>query len=157
TQTAAYLAGVYGSNVSGGASVLVDSTGHLGIASSSRRYKEDIESVGDQSERLYSLRPVTFRYKQVDAHGQKPRQYGLIAEEVAGVFPELVSYNVEGTPETVAYQTLTPLLLDQLQKQHHELEETRALLRAQAKELAALKTQLAASRPAQGSAEPVET
>jgi hypothetical protein len=150
TQGSTYIAGIYGSTVTSGVSVIVDATGHLGIASSSRAYKQDIEPVHDQSERLYRLRPVTFRYTQADIRGEKPLQYGLIAEEVATVFPELVSYNTNGKPETVAYQTLTPLLLDQLQKQHRELRETQALLRTQTRELAALKAQLAGLTQAHG-------
>jgi hypothetical protein len=125
----------------------------LGVVSSSRRYKEDIAPMEETSERLYALRPVTFRYKKADASGHKPVQYGLIAEEVANVFPELVSYNEQGQPETVAYQTLTPLLLNQLQREHRELlrerrdlQEARAQLGAQGEQLAELQTQLAQLR-----------
>ena len=84
--------------------------------SSSARYKEDINDMGDASARLRSLRPVTFRYKQPYANGEKPIQYGLIAEEVAAAFPELAVFNAEGQPETVKYQDLTPLLLNEVQK-----------------------------------------
>jgi hypothetical protein len=68
------------------------------VMSSSRRYKEDIRSMGDVSGRLLKLRPVTFRYKKADENGQKPEPCGLIAEEVAKVMPELVVYNNKGQP-----------------------------------------------------------
>ena len=84
--TAAYIAGISGVNISG-VPVLVNSFGQLGVASSSRRYKEDIHDMGDATNGLMHLRPVTFRYKKPFDDGSKPIQYGLIAEEVAEVYP----------------------------------------------------------------------
>ena len=70
---------------------------------------------------LMNLRPVTFRYLQ---YGDKAtRQYGLIAEEVAKVYPEMVVRNEDGKPETVMYQFLAPMLLNEVQKQRRALEE----------------------------------
>ena len=142
TQAATYIAGVSGINVTGGATVVVNSLGQLGVVSSSRRYKEDIRSMGDASDRLLALRPVTFRYKRADENGQKPEQYGLIAEEVAKVMPELVVYNQKGQPETVAYQTLAPLLLNELQREHGQV----VALQAEVAELRRITTELAASQ-----------
>lgn len=122
TQHATYLAGVHGVNVTGGEPVMVTAKGQLGVVSSSRRYKEDIRSMGDSSDRLLKLHPVVFRYKLPDENGQKPDQYGLIAEEVAIVMPELVIYNEQKQPETVAYQSLAPLLLNELQKADRKIE-----------------------------------
>ncbi len=139
TQRTTYLAGVVGVNVIGGVPVMVTATGQLGVVSSSRRYKEDIRSMGDTSDRLLKLRPVTFRYKQPNESGQKPEQYGLIAEEVAKVMPELVIYNEKGRPETVAYQTLTPLLLNELQREHGQLSTQGAELKALRAEVAELR------------------
>jgi hypothetical protein len=134
TQTSAFIAGI--KSMSGGAAVLVNtSTGQLGFASSSQRYKEDIEPMGDSSERLFNLRPVKFRYKQPDAQGEKPVQFGLIAEEVAKAFPELVLTNSKGQPETVAYHLLPALLLNELQKE-------RRLIQVQNEKLAAMRTEL---------------
>ena len=73
--------------------------------------------------KLQSLRPVTFRYKKPYSNGEKPVQYGLIAEEVAETFPELAVRNEEGLPETVKYQDLTPLLLNEVQKLRAEKEK----------------------------------
>jgi hypothetical protein len=126
THHATYIAGISGVNVTGGAAVVVNSQGQLGVVSSSRRYKQDIRDMGDVSARLLKLRPVAFRYKEVDVAGQRPEQYGLIAEEVAQVMPELVVYNEKGRPETVAYQTLAPLLLNELQKEHAQIDALRA-------------------------------
>ena len=107
--------------------------------------------MADASERLQQLRPVKFRYKQPDATGEHPIQYGLIAEEVAEVFPELVVRDEQGQPETVAYHLLPALLLNELQKEHSSISNNEQLalqqrqLMAQASQLAdvALKQQLA--------------
>ena len=142
-----YIAGIKGVTTSlAGSQVLIDANGQLGTISSSRRYKEDIQNMADASDRLLELRPVTFRYKQADATGEHPMQYGLIAEEVAEVFPELVISNEAGQPETVAYHLLPTLLLNQLQKEHRLIQQQAAQLAAQASQLAEvseLKRQLA--------------
>jgi hypothetical protein len=102
--------------------VIIDSNGQLGTVSSSIRYKEDINDMGEASGRLLELKPVTFRYKDTRANGEKPLEYGLIAEEVAEVFPDLVVFNGNGQPETVKYRLLSSLLLNELQKQHQQLD-----------------------------------
>jgi trimeric autotransporter adhesin len=131
-QTSAYFAGISNSNVSG-AAVLVNSNGQLGVAASSRRYKEDIQDMGAASDGLMRLRPVTFRYKKPFTDGSQPMQYGLIAEEVAEVYPDLVARSADGQIETVKYQLLDPMLLNELQKQKEQirsLEERLAKLEA---------------------------
>ena len=104
--------------VTGGSTVLMDANGQMGTISSSRRYKEDIHSLAETGvgERLQQLRPVTFRYKK-SSDGKNPVQYGLIAEEVAEVFPDLAVLNEDGQPETVKYHLLAPLLLNEVQEQ----------------------------------------
>jgi hypothetical protein len=141
TQT--YIAGISGTLVQNGAGVVVDSDGHLGVVSSSRRYKEAIEPMADASDRLLQLRPVKFRYRQPDAKGDKPVQYGLIAEEVAEAFPELVVVNPEGQPETVAYHLLPALLLNEWQKEHRASQRAQAELAAQRKVVVALRAKAA--------------
>jgi trimeric autotransporter adhesin len=143
TQSAAFIAGVAGTNISGGAAVMVSPSGQLGVVSSSRRYKEDIQPMGDVSERLYQLRPVTFRYKQPQADGQKPVQVGLIAEDVAAVMPELVVYNQDGQPESVAYHLLPTLLLNEVQKEHELVLSQARQLKQQDQRIAELTTQAA--------------
>ncbi len=92
-------------------SVLIDSAGRLGTQSSSRRFKKGIRDMGDLTERLLELRPVVFRYKQEQEveSGEVPLEYGLIAEEVAEVFPDLVVYDEEGEPFTVKYYLLSSM------------------------------------------------
>jgi hypothetical protein len=87
---------------------------------SSRRFKDDIEDMGDASAALLRLRPVTFHYKQA-AEGTV--EYGLIAEEVARVYPDLVVRDAEGRIQTVQYQKLAPMLLNELQKMKSEFEQ----------------------------------
>ena len=129
TQIKTIIAGIYGTTLTGTA-VVVNSKGQLGVASSSRRYKEDIQPMGDVSNRLMDLRPVTFRYKQADEAGNKPIQYGLIAEDVDTAMPELVVRNEDDSPETVAYHVLPSLLLNAYQKQQQELTATKEKLAA---------------------------
>jgi hypothetical protein len=119
TQTSAFIAGIWGATTqsSGAVPVLVDSNGNLGVMSSSRRYKEDIQDMADASSGLLHLRPVTFRYKKPYSDGSQPIQYGLIAEEVAEVYPDLVAHSADGQIETVKYQVLDSMLLNELQKQ----------------------------------------
>ena len=140
--TNTFLAGVHGVNVTGGAAVYVTSAGHLGTVASSRRYKEDIQPMGDTSERLMDLQPVTFHYKQADEAGNKPIQYGLIAEDVESVMPELVVRNADGSAETVAYHVLPSLLLNEYQKQHQKLQETEVKLSALEAELDQMKQEM---------------
>ena len=124
-QTTTFIAGVRGqtTGVADAVAVLIDSNGELGTIDSSRRYKEDIEDMAGTSSSLLSLRPVTFRYKKAFTDGSKPIQYGLIAEEVADVFPDLVVYNEDGEPETVKYHVLATMLMNELQKQQREFQK----------------------------------
>ena len=117
--TRTFIAGVRGVTTSRpGIPVVIDASGQLGTISSSRRHKQEIQAMADASDRLLQLRPVQFHYADAGGSGERPLQYGLIAEEVAEVFPELVFRDEEGQPETVGYHLLPALLLNELQKQH---------------------------------------
>lgn len=137
-QSRTFLAGVRGSTTvaADAIPVLIDSNGQLGTASSSRSVKYDIADMGESTDGVMRLRPVTFRYL---AHGTNaPLQYGLIAEEVAEVYPELVARKQDGSVETVMYQFLAPMLLNEVQKQEISLEDARrenAALRARLERL----------------------
>ena len=96
--------------------------------------------MGDASSRLMGLRPVTFRYR---AHPDGPLQYGLIAEEVERVMPELVVRDATGQPETVAYHELPAMLLNELQKQQAQIADQAKTIQAQQAEIEALKSALA--------------
>jgi hypothetical protein len=142
-QTRTFITGIAGVPISG-ATVTINNAGQLGIVASSARYKRDIATMGERSQGLYSLRPVTFRYKQ-DSQGQ--RQYGLIAEEVAKIYPELVTKGADGKVESVQYHELIPMLLNEVQRQQQQLAaqaQELAELKAQAQQVTELKAQNAA-------------
>ena len=119
--TAAYVQGISGATASGGIQVFVSSDGRLGTTTSSRRFKDDITALGESfSARVQALRPVSFTYKPEFDDGAKQAQYGLIAEEVAEVFPELVMRDAGGQVQTVRYHFLAPLLLAEVQRLERE-------------------------------------
>jgi Chaperone of endosialidase len=100
--------------------VYIDSAGQLGTASSSRRYKTDIKPMDKTSEGILALKPVRFRYKM---HKDSTPQYGLIAEEVAEVNPDLVIYDRDGKPYTVRYDSVNAMLLNEFLKEHRAFVE----------------------------------
>ena len=110
--TGCYIGGIFNSTVNG-AAVQVNASGQLGLAPSSARFKEDIEEIKDQRDKILSLKPVTFTFKN---NINKQLQYGLIAEEVAAIYPELVVYDNENNIYTLNYQGFIPILLHQIQK-----------------------------------------
>jgi hypothetical protein len=145
--TRTFIAGIRNVTTSRpGIPVLIDSAGQLGTISSSRRFKQDIEAMADASDRLLQLRPVQFHYTNVDSSGKRPVQFGLIAEEVAEVFPELVFLDEEGQPETVGYHLLPTLLLNELQKEHEQNRAQSEQLARQEKLLAEQSLQLTEMR-----------
>jgi hypothetical protein len=128
TQTSTYIAGIYGgAPAASNLLVCVDGNGTLGTTgctstASSRRFKEQITDMGDSSGKLFQLRPVTFFYKPEYDDGSHTLQYGLIAEEVAKLYPEMVGYDKDGQPSSVKYQALAPMLLNEVQKQNAQLQ-----------------------------------
>ncbi len=137
-QNRTFINGILGVPVAVGSYyVVVDPTGQLGsgppVLPSSRRYKKEIRDMGEASGRVLELRPVTFRFKEESQRGDSDLQFGLIAEEVAEVLPELVVYDGEGRPERVDYRELAPLLLDELQKLLAALREQQRVNREQAR------------------------
>ena len=145
TQTATFIAGIRGvtTGFADAVNVMVDSAGQLGTVSSSRRVKDDIADMGETSGALMQLRPVTFHYKTDQNPEGRALQYGLIAEEVAEVAPGLVARSADGQPETVYYQFLAPMLLNEYQKQQRTIAEQAAQLSKQAMDIAELKEQAA--------------
>ena len=134
SQTTCYIAGIYGVTVSGGTQVYIDSAGQLGTVTSSRRYKENITPVINH-DKLMQLEPVQFTYK-VD--NEKRKQYGLIAEDVYEIYPELVVHNNKGEIETVRYDQLHALLLKGLQSQQAEINELKNIVEKQQRLIDAL-------------------
>jgi hypothetical protein len=113
---------------------------------SSLRFKQNVLDMGSASDALMQLRPVTFRYKPVYDDGSNVLQYGLIAEEVAKVYPDMVQYDQEGKPLAVRYNFLAAMLLEQVQKQHATIAEQTARLESQAGQLAQQKAEIAAQQ-----------
>jgi Chaperone of endosialidase len=108
--------------------VTVNTSGKLGRANiSSRRYKHDIKPMDKASEKLYELKPVSFRYnKQYDA--TQTIAFGLIAEDVDQVYPDLVGRNPDGQPESVRYEQINAMLLNEFLKEHKKVEEQQAAI-----------------------------
>src|SRR5205823_8901335 len=122
-QAATYIAGIAGQTVgAGGATCYVDNAGKLGVFLSARRFKTDIADMGDASDTLLRLRPVTFHYKPELKATDAP-QFGLIAEEVAEVNPDLVVRDAKGELSTVRYEAVNAMLLNEFLKEHRKVEE----------------------------------
>lgn len=117
SSSATYIAGIRGAASAGGLQVLANSNHQLGTSTSSRRFKENIRDMGDASSRLLGLRPVTFRYRRAMGAAAPGRlEYGLVAEEVAESFPELVVHDSDGKVLSVRYDLLAPLMLNEFQE-----------------------------------------
>ena len=119
--TATFIAGISGRPVVGN-TVVVNANGKLGTATSSERFKKDIKPMDKASEAVLALKPVTFRYKAAIDQDRIP-QFGLIAEEVEKVNPDLVVRDTEGKPYTVRYDAVNAMLLNEFLKEHRKVEE----------------------------------
>jgi uncharacterized coiled-coil protein SlyX len=128
TTSKVFFAGINGATVgAANAPVIINANGQLGTAPSSARFKRDIESMGRISEVIYSLRPVTFHYKEDVTN--LPCS-GLIAEEVAKVDSTLILLDKEGKPQTVRYDQVNAMLLNEFLKEHRKNEEQGATITA---------------------------
>ena len=121
TQTATFIAGIRHAALANGAAVAVGITadGQLGVRASSARFKESVTPMGKTSEAIFSLQPVTFRYKKDPV---ALRQFGLVAEEVAKVSPDLVVRDAEGKPFTVRYDEINAMLLNEFLKARRQID-----------------------------------
>jgi hypothetical protein len=160
-------AGVFGENVdnscfigniwnqSGGSqAVYVNSEGKLGAQVSSRRFKDEIKPIKQASEVIFGLRPVSFRYKP-EIEPTRPLGFGLIAEEVEKISPDLVTRSADGKAYTVRYDAVNAMLLNEFLKEHRKNEEQEATIARQQKQIEALtaglqkvSSQLEISKPA---------
>ncbi len=127
TQTDAYIAGITGTTVPTGVAVIVDADGHLGTMTSSERYKEAIQPMEKVSEAILALKPVTFRYKH-ELDSKDIPQFGLVAEEVEKVNPDLVARDDQGKPYTVRYDVVNAMLLNEFLKEHRTVQEQKATI-----------------------------
>ena len=135
----AFIAGISGVTVPGGVAVIIDFNGHLGTNVSSARFKDEIKPMDKASEAILALKPVTFRYKkELDPNGIP--QFGLVAEDVAKVNPDLVARDAKGELYTVRYEAVNAMLLNEFLKEHatvQELKEDIAALKAGLQNLSA--------------------
>ena len=123
-------------------SVTINSNGRLGRGNvSSRRYKHDIKPMDTASETLYALKPVSFRYNK-EYDGTQTLAFGLIAEEVAEAYPDLVGRNPKGEPESVRYDQVNAMLLNEFLKEHKKVEEQQATITQLKKDFGATIAQL---------------
>ena len=129
--TSTYIAGIAGQTVgAGGTTCYVDNDGKLGVFLSARRFKTDIADMDNASEALLALRPVTFHYKpELDKTGIP--QFGLIAEEVAKVNPDLVTHDAKGELSTVRYEAVNAMLLNEFFKEHRTVQELKSTVAKQ--------------------------
>ena len=116
-----------------GVAVIVDSGGHLGTVVSSERFKEAIKPMDKASEAILALKPVTFRYKR-DLDPDGIPQFGLVAEEVEKVNPDLVARDDEGKPYTVRYEAVNAMLLNEFLKEHRKVESLEKAMAEQQKD-----------------------
>jgi hypothetical protein len=125
--TATYIAGISGQTASGGVPVYVNTHGKLGTLTSSGRFKEEIKSMNKASEAIFALKPVTFRYKK-ELDPKRIPQFGLVAEDVEKVNPDLVALDRDGKPYTVRYEAVNAMLLNEFLKAHRKILEQEATI-----------------------------
>ena len=131
--TDTFVRGISGATASGGTAVFVNGNGKLGTMTSSERFKDEIKPIDKASEVILALRPVSFRYKkEIDPQGIP--QFGLIAEEVEKVNPDLIIRDAAGKPQTVRYEQINAMLLNEFLKEHRKVQELEAKVTKQQKD-----------------------
>ena len=149
-----FIGNIFGSTSVNGVGVLVNSNGRLGTMTSSRRFKEEIKPMDQASEALFALKPVTFRYKK-EIDRQRIPQFGLVAEDVEKVDPDLVARDEKGKPYSVRYDQVNAMLLNEFLKAHGKMEEQQRQIQAltvqlkeQAAQIQKVSARLEVSKPA---------
>lgn len=142
TQRNTFIAGISGITVANGVGVIIDNNGHLGTIVSSQRFKTAIKPIDKTSEAILALNPVTFRYKhELDPEGIP--QFGLVAEDVEKVNPDLVARDEQGKVYSVRYEAVNAMLLNEFLKEHRKVEEQTREMREQKTTIGQLKTTVA--------------
>jgi hypothetical protein len=155
-QSNTYIAGISGVTIAAGLPVMIDANGHLGSTTSSERFKDEVKPMDKASEAILALKPVTFHYKkELDPDGIP--QFGLVAEQVEKVNPDLVVRDTEGKPYSVRYDQVNAMLLNEFLKEHKTVQEQGETIARQQKQIEALtvglqkvNVQLAATSPSRG-------
>jgi hypothetical protein len=139
--TNTFIAGISGVTVANGVGVIIDARGHLGTAVSSERFKEGIKPMDKTSQAILALKPVTFRYKhELDPAGIP--QFGLVAEDVEKVNPDLVARDEQGRPYTVRYEAVNAMLLNEFLKEHKAFVAEQRKVQDQGATIARLEQQI---------------
>jgi hypothetical protein len=129
-----YIGNIFGDTSSGGTAVFVNTNGRLGTTTSSRRFKDSIKPMDQASEALFALKPVAFRYKkEIDPAGTS--QFGLVAEDVEAVNPDLVVRDKDGKAYSVRYEQVNAMLLNEFLKAHRKIQEQEATMTQLRKEM----------------------
>ena len=136
----------------GSQAVYVNSNGKLGVQVSSRRFKDDIKPINQASEAIHRLRPVSFRYK-AEVEPKRPVGFGLIAEDVEKISPDLVTRDRDGKPLSVRYDQVNAMLLNEFLKEHRKVEELEKQVEKLTAGLRKMSAQLAAGSPSRGGLE----
>jgi Chaperone of endosialidase len=149
-----FIGEIFGVTSSNGTPVFINSNHKLGTSTSSKRFKEDIKPMDNASETLFSLKPVTFRYKQ-SIDPDRTGQFGLVAEDVEKINADLVVCDREGKPYSVRYDQVNAMLLNEFLKEHHRVEKLEATVaslvatvKEQAVQLQEVKTEIRINKPA---------
>ena len=127
---ACYIASIFGETSATGIPVLINSNNKLGTSTSTERFKQDIKPMNRSSEAILGLKPVTFRYKK-DIDPEGTQQFGLVAEDVEQIDPDLVVKDKEGNPYTVRYDAVNAMLLNEFLKEHRKVEEQESKIEQQ--------------------------
>jgi Chaperone of endosialidase len=135
--------------------VYVNANNKIGTLSSSRRYKEEIRPMAEASEAILALRPMTFRYKK-DIDPKRSRSFGLIAEDVAKVSSDLITCDEQGNPQTVRYEAINAMLLNEFLKARRQIDAQQKQIEALTAGLQKVSAQLAAASPSGGGLEASE-
>jgi hypothetical protein len=147
TQSATFIAGISGVTVANGVGVIIDNDGHLGTVVSSARFKDAIKPMDKASEAILALRPVTFHYKkELDPDGIP--QFGLVAEQVEKVNPDLVARDADGKPFTVRYDAVNAMLLNEFLKARRQIDAQQKQIEALTAGLQKVSAQVETSHPA---------
>src|SRR5437870_689721 len=140
-----FIGNIFNAMAPSGSAVFIDANNRLGTITSSKRFKEDIKPIGKSSEALLELKPVTFRYKkEIDPAARS--QFGLVAEEVEKVNPDLVVRDKEGKPYSVRYEQVNAMLLNEFLKEHNAFVEEQQKVAQQQEEIDLLKAELKEQR-----------
>lgn len=137
TQQSTFIAGIYGVTIPSGAEIRIDGMGHVGTRTCSARFKRDIKSMDKLSEVILKLKPVTFQYKE-EVDPDATRQFGLVAEDVEKISPDLIVRDAEGKPYTVRDDAVNAMLLNEFLKEHRKVEEQATTIAEMQKQVANL-------------------